>query len=170
MKFAILSLAAAVSALAPRERPPMETNPVEPTGATTSTPQGTFTILPIVGTSEPTSSDKVTIPTVITPPNHPTHTMPSTSESSTAPGTGGSTGSSHSSESNSSHSSSTGAITTHNSTTTTGTGTGSSSGASSTGASTTGTKTGSPTGNGAAIQTANVMAGIAAIAGFVMVV
>ncbi|OAA43032.1 hypothetical protein BBO_04947 [Beauveria brongniartii RCEF 3172] len=171
MKFTLLSLAAAVSAVAPRERPPQNSNPVQTGGETT--PTASLSIIePIVSfTALPTTSgsDKITIPILTSDSTHTTHPLPSTSESSLTPtalpsSTEGSTSSS------SSHHSGSSGVTTHNSTTSSGSVTGSVTGTtgSASGSRTASSLTSSPSAAAAAAATANAMAGIAAIAGLVI--
>ncbi|KAJ4151393.1 hypothetical protein LMH87_012095 [Akanthomyces muscarius] len=173
MKLALLPLAAVVSAVAPRDPPPMNSNPVQTGGETT--PTQSLTILPIVSVTDvptTTSSDKITLPILTSPFTHSTHTMPPSSPVPTSLPTN-SDGSTYSSPYPTNSTSS--GMFTHNSTTSSGTapiGSGTS-GSGTTGSQTTGSPTSSGTGSSsstaaAAVATANVLAGIAAIAGLVM--
>ncbi|EGX96455.1 hypothetical protein CCM_01111 [Cordyceps militaris CM01] len=186
MKLALLSLAAVVGAIAPRERPPQNTNPVQTPGA--PTPTNTLTILPIVSFTpfpDSSSTDKITIPILSSDPTHTTHTLwgfpnlyrihnvnkssPPTSESSPLPTSTSSTP--EGSSSSSSNQSTSSGTTTHNSTTSsaTGTGTGTGTSGSTSSSRTSSSPSSSPSNAAAAVATANIMAGIAAIAGLVMV-
>ncbi|OAR05943.1 hypothetical protein LLEC1_07228 [Akanthomyces lecanii] len=163
MKFALLSLPAAVSAVAPREPPPLNSNPVQTGGETT--PTQSLTILPIVSVTDlptTTSSDKVTLPILTSPFTHSTHTLPPSTPAPTSLPTN-SNGSTYSSPYNST----TSAITTHESTTSSetvptesSTSASGNSGSQASGSQTSGSQT--------TVATANVLAGIAAIAGLVM--
>ncbi|KAM3502861.1 hypothetical protein MY10362_004559 [Beauveria mimosiformis] len=172
MKFTLLSLAAAVSAVAPRERPPQNSNPVQTGGETT--PTASLSIIePIVSFTElPTTSgsDKITIPILTSDSTHTTHPLPPTSESSLTP-TALPSSTERSTSSSSSHQSGSSGVTTHNSTTflsgsVTGSVTGTTGSAS--GSRTSSSLTSSPSTAAAAAATANAMAGIAAIAGLVI--
>ncbi|PMB66558.1 hypothetical protein BM221_007550 [Beauveria bassiana] len=181
MKFTLLLLAAAVSAVAPRsnsERPPQNSNPVQTGGETT--PTASLSIIePIVSFTElstTSGSDKITIPILTSDSAHTTHPLPPTSESSLTP-TPLPSSTESSTSSSSSHYSGSSGVTTHNSTTSsgsvTGTGTGTGTGitGSASGSRTASSLTSSPStaaAAAAAAATANAMAGIAAIAGLVM--
>ncbi|KAJ2969544.1 hypothetical protein NQ176_g8607 [Zarea fungicola] len=162
MKFVFFSLAAVAGAVAPRSAPPDNTLPVQ--SGTESIPTGHLTILPITTVSDqPTSTDKITIPesssdggSTSLPTTYP-H-LPSLSPSSgstsqtTSLVTSGSTGS---------HNSTTANPGTTTSAPTQGTGSTRSASASNT--------VTSSTPNAAAMQTVNVVAGIAAVAGLFMI-
>ncbi|KAM3472698.1 hypothetical protein MY5147_005163 [Beauveria neobassiana] len=77
MNFTLLFLAAAVSAVAPRERPPQNSNPVQTGGETT--PTASLSIIePIVSFTElstTSGSDKITIPILTSDSAHTTHPL-----------------------------------------------------------------------------------------------